>query len=389
MELGIRNSEWRQPEGGERNRAVLCSESRISPRIPGYLRILLVLTFILPAGCGRQGPPLPPLRQVAERTGDLMAFQEGREAVLRWSYPSLTTAGDSLPDVEAVEVWRASLPQGQEPPPPVTPQDHALRRQLLESQGEVVAVLYPEHLASATRGSFLRFQDDLSRWHDEGDRQSEPMVIWYGVRTVCCRRQESELSNVVRLEPQEPPSPPVGLRLAAGVDGIDLEWTQAPDSRTLVERSRDGATWRSLTAEPVDGGTWRDTTAAQGRGWSYRLRSTKTAPGGTRVVGDPAEAARIDYPDSYPPPAPQKVVCLPEGARVKVRWETVEGAVFYRVSRRVRGRKWFLIGDGYRRLQYIDDAPPVGDLTYRVRAVDAAGNQSESSTCTVVMGMAP
>ena len=72
-----------------------------------------------------------------------------------------------------------------------------------------------------------------------------------------------------------------------------------------------------------------------------------------------------------------------------MRWETVEGAVLYRISRRVKGRKWHLIGDGHRRLQYIDAAPPVGDLTYRVMAVDAAGNQSESSTCTVVMGVAP
>ncbi|MFV2072418.1 MAG: hypothetical protein ACC742_07165 [Thermoanaerobaculales bacterium] len=326
---------------------------------------------------------------MAERTGDLVAYQEGSEAVLQWSYPSLTTAGDALTDVERVEVWRANLPLGQEPPPPATPQDHALRRQLLESQGEVVAVLDPEHLAMATRGSFLRFRDDLRDWQDEVGQQTEPMVIWYGVRTVCCRRQESELSNVVRLEPQEPPPPPVELRLRVGVEGVDLEWTQIPDTRVVVERSRDGATWSSLTAEPVDGGAWRDTIAAQGHGWSYRLRSTTTAADGSRVVGDPSQAARIDYPDMYPPEAPQKVVCLPEGTRVKVRWETVEEAVLYRVSRRVGGKKWRLIADDHRRLQYVDDAPPIGDLTYRVGAVDEAGNESESSTCTVVMSEAP
>jgi len=99
--------------------------------------VILLLTLV---ACGKEGPPLPPEIRIAERTSDLKAYQEGEVAELRWSYPSMTTAGQTLTDIEAIEVWRATLPKGQEPPPPITPQDRALQRQLLEAQGEIVPI---------------------------------------------------------------------------------------------------------------------------------------------------------------------------------------------------------------------------------------------------------
>ena len=97
-----------------------------------FLPILLLLTLV---ACGKEAPPLPPEIRIAERTGDLTAYQEGEVAVLRWSYPSMTTAGQTLTEIEAIEVWRATLPKGQEPPPPITPQDRALQRQLARGAG--------------------------------------------------------------------------------------------------------------------------------------------------------------------------------------------------------------------------------------------------------------
>ena len=166
-------------------------------------------------GCGKEGPPLPPQIRVAERTTDLTAFQEGDEAVLQWSYPEVTTAGQSLTDVEEIQIWRAALPLGQEPPPPVSPQDRQMRRQLLEGQGEILGALDPEQIAIVTRGSFLVVRDDLAQWRGTVD-DPDAYVLWYGVRTVCCRQRESQLSNVVRLEPRAPPDPPTDLGLRAG-----------------------------------------------------------------------------------------------------------------------------------------------------------------------------
>jgi hypothetical protein len=331
------------------------------------LKILAGISFALVVvlfGCGKEGAPLPPEIRVAERTTDLTAFQEGDEAVLRWSYPAMTTAGQSLTDIEEIHVWRAILPHGQEPPPPISAQDRLMRRQLLESQGEMMLA--------------LRTVSDPDAY-----------VLWYGVRTVCCRHRESELSNVVRLEPQAPPDPPADFSLAAGSDGIDVRWTPAADTKTLVERSADGAVWAAVTDEPVEGGSWPDERAPQGQAWSYRLRSVIALSGGGLVIGRPSQPARVDHPDTYPPNAPSGVVCLPEGAQVRVRWQAVAGAVAYAVSRLHGEGPAEALSDDNRSIEFTDRQPPLGELVYFVIARDAAGNRSDSASCVVVMGAVP
>lgn len=350
--------------------------------------LAVAAVFIICWGCGKAGPPLPPVIRVAERTTDLTAFQEGDESVLRRSYPNTTTSGQSLTDIEEIQVWRAALPLGQEPPPPISAQDRQMRRQLLETQGEVVLSLDPDAIATATRGSSILIRDDLEQWRGTV-AAADTFVLWYGVRTVCCRQRESELSNVVRLEPQAPPAPQTGLELAAGADGIDLRWKAAADTMTLVERSADGAVWKPVTEDPVDGEEWRDQTAPQGQAWSYRLRSVVALPGGGVVIGQPSLPARIDHPDTYPPKAPADVVCLPEGAQVRVRWQAVAGAVVYGVARRQGDEPSEILTDEHRSIEFSDPAPPLGELVYFITARDAAGNRSDQASCVVVMGAVP
>jgi hypothetical protein len=361
-----------------------------SPRLGGPTIAALVLTVlaVMSIGCGKEGAPLPPQIRVAERTTDLSAFQEGDEAVLQWSYPDSTTAGQSLTDIEEIHIWRAALPLGQEPPAPISPQDRQMRRQLLEGQGELLGALDPEQIATVTRGSSLVVRDDLEQWRRTVD-DPDAYVLWYGVRTVCCRNRESELSNVVRLEPKAPPDPPTDLALEAGADGIHLRWTPIVDTTAIVERSADGAIWKVITDEAVAGPDWRDEKAPQGQAWSFRLRSVIKLPGGGVVVGQPSEPERVEHPDTYPPSAPAEVVCLPEGAQVRVRWRSVVGAVVYGVSRQHGDTAVEVLTDEHRSIEFTDPSSPLGELTYFITARDAAGNRSERASCVVVMGAVP
>jgi predicted small lipoprotein YifL len=350
--------------------------------------VLLIVLLSVLVGCGKEGPPLPPEIRIAQRTTDLTAYQEGEAAVLQWSYPTMTTSGQTLSDIEAIEVWRATLPRAQEPPPPVSAQDRALQRQLLESEGEVIQSLDPAELAAATRGSVLVFHDDLNRWREGAVGDPETMVVWYGVRTICCRKRESDLSNVVRLLPARPPAPPQGLRLTAGASGIDVQWEVVPDISVVVERSADGTTWTQVTETPVKTGEWLDGQADQGRAWSYRLRSVARIEG-AEVVGDPSAPVRIEHPDTYPPPTPEDVVCLPEGATVRVRWRLVPGAADYVVSRRIGGDVTEVLASDLTSVEFTDPEPPLGDIIYLVAARDGVGNTSPSAECSVVMGAEP
>jgi hypothetical protein len=111
--------------------------------------------------------------------------------------------------------------------------------------------------------------------------------------------------------------------------------------------------------------------------------------GGGRVVGNPSEPARIEHPDTYPPATPTEVVCLPEGAAVRVRWRLVPGAASYQVARRSGNEPTKVLGSGLKSVEFIDTEPPLGEVVYLVVASDDVGNTSDSAGCSVVMGVVP
>jgi len=349
--------------------------------------VVTAMFMLAAAGCGRKADPLPPQIRRAETTRDLQVYQENLEAVLTWSYPSVTTAGGPLPDVEAVEVWRLSLPAAGEPPPATTP-GRDVRHQYLESQGEVIATLEPEQLAAATRGPQLVYRDDLTAWYKKsgGDLSQ---VLWYAVRTICCHHHLSAFSNIARLVPELPPSPPTDVAAAPGAEGIRISW-QAPEGVAVeVERSSPNGPWQAITAEPVADHEWLDRSAAQGETWSYRLRSVKVLKDGARIVGPPSAPITVSYPDIYPPLPPANLVCLPEAGLVRLRWEAAPSAAFYAVSRRTARGGWQTLADHLEGVEFADGQPPAGELTYAVRSVDQAGNQSEPATCSTAGGPQP
>lgn len=344
-----------------------------------------MLGLIALAGCGIKAAPQPPVIRIADTTRDLTVFQDDREAVLSWSYPSSTTSGESLHDLESIQVWRATLLEVEAPPPGEKASEKDLNRALLLAGGELLVELDREGLEAATRGPKLEWHDDLEVWHRDHP-SDDPQVLWYAVRTVCCRGHESSLSNIARLTPDRPPAPPEDLRLAAEADGVRLTWVPHEEFPVIIERSPGDGSWSALGAKPLATGEWLDRSAAQGGGWNYRLRSVSQKEGRPRVLGEPGSATGLFYPDIYPPAAPDDLVCLPEGTRVRLRWRSVDQAESYRVYRATDGADPTLLENQIGSSQYEDVTPPPGTSVYDVTAVDAAGNESEVSSCTAARG---
>ena len=350
-------------------------------------RTAILVGLITLAACGIKSPPLPPVIRVAETTRDLAVYQEVREAVLGWSYPSSTTAGDPLTELEAIEVWRATFDAVEAPPPAEDARGRDLNRQLLLSGGERIAELDHDALDAATRGSTLEYRDDLEAWRR--DHPSDDQVLWYAVRSVCCGGRESTLSNIVRLQPATPPEPPTDLSVEPTGDGIRIGWTATDDLPVLIERSADTESWRAVSPKPVAAGDWVDHAATQGRPWNYRLRSVLERKGAPRVVGAPGSAEGVLYADVYPPAAPTGMVCLPEGTRVRLRWQPVPDAASYLVERVSDQGTTVVLAERQTETGFEDEAPPPGTSTYRVTAADAAGNVSEPATCSAARGGGP
>jgi hypothetical protein len=284
-----------------------------------------------------------------------------------------------------VELWRATIIEVEAPPPGENVRDRDLNHQLLISTGELVAVLDDTALDAATRGSKLEWIDDLVSWRRDHPSKTTQM-IWYAVRSVCCGGRESSLSNIARLVPETPPAPPTDLVLEAEVSGIRLTWVPNGEFKVIVERSPDGEGWSTVSGKPMSTGEWLDRSAAQDRGWNYRLRSIHQRRGDQKVIGQPGPALGLFYADIYPPPAPADLICLPEGARVRLRWQAVAGAAGYHIYRETDGREPQLLAADVQVSLFNDDAPPPGTSKYGVTAFDAAGNESPASTCTAARG---
>ncbi len=339
-------------------------------------RVLLgVLALVLVAGCGRKTPPLPPIIEVPETTTDLVVHQEANEVVLTWSYPALTRSGHQLTDLQRVEVWRLELAPGQEA---VIggPQGEELRRQLMISRGQLLAHLEGEGLERATRGSKLRFADPLPA----ATAGKTPSTFCYAVRS---RRRDgtpSALSNIVTWQPRPVPRQATGLRAEPRSDGIVLSWDGEEGVTYVVERRGEtAAEWEIIAPLDLSQPSFTDRTARQGEGWRYRIRYLAMA-----TAGPPSDELPLVYWDVYPPPPVTSLLCLPEEHQVRLEWDAArERDVAFRVLRRAGGGEWEALGERLEAPQFVDGAPPVGDLEYAVKAVDRHGNEAEAATCTV------
>lgn len=80
------------------------------------LALALAPVLVL-GGCGKKGPPLPPLRFVPAQTQDLSVAQRGDQILLRFTYPKTTAAGAVLEGVTEIEVYELDRAA----PPPTTP----------------------------------------------------------------------------------------------------------------------------------------------------------------------------------------------------------------------------------------------------------------------------
>ncbi len=325
-------------------------------------------------GCGRKADPLPPVIEIPETTTDLTVRQEGSEAVLTWSFPQLTRAGRRLVDLERVEVWKLDVPPGQEQVGGGSA-GVELRRQLMLGRGRLIVRLEGKGLEQATRGSRLEVRDTLPPVPAGGVAPT----FWYAVRS---RRRDgtaSALSNIAAWQVKPVPAPVEGLAATPTAQGIGLVWQEVPDSTYQVERfgvSESG--WKPVSEPTLAATSFVDTTASQNATWRYRVRAVRDG-----VWGPPGKDVTVPYADVYPPAPVQGLVCLPEGERVLLRWDpSPEPKALYRVFRR-QGTLWLHLIDDAREPRFTDAAPPAADAEYAVKAVDAAGNESDPVYCTV------
>jgi hypothetical protein len=335
------------------------------------LTALLVAAPLALSGCGKQGDPTPPLRAVPAPTRDLAVVQQGPRLLLSLSYPQTTPAGaalEGITTVEVLEVTREASSDGKAAP---------MDPRQFTSGAQVTQRLTGADLNSATEGSRINLQVPLP----PAAAGTAPQARYFAVRTYGKNNDPSDLSNVVAVVPKAPPTSPSQITTTPRADGILIEWAGV-EGATGYNVYRRGAQERAH-GKPLHTATgaersWLDATAAFGQSYIYAVTAlSQTEPPIESAIASERE---VRYQDRFAPPPPTELVALAESARVRLVWRAseAEDVVGYIVYRRTGGGDFERVtAQPLENAEYIDTAIASGQAyTYRVTAVDSAGNES-------------
>ena len=350
-------------------------------------------------GCGKQGPPLPPLRAVPAPTKDLAVEQQGPRLRMTLSYPQVTPAGTALQGISAVEICSTARPAPDGKAGPIDPRD-------FNGVAKPFQKIAGADLASATSGSQIEISLPLGadgalaaaaaparrpspRPRHRRRRARPPPRRLTGAAGELLRRphlrqegRQSDLSNIAAVVPKPPPAAPEHVTVTPRADGIQVEWCPVPGTaagyniyrRAAQERSNGKPVHTSGAAEK----SWLDNTARFGQSYIYSVTAlAQQQPAIESGIGSERE---IHYVDRFAPPPPSELVALAEPGRVRLVWRAsdADDLAGYIVYRRVgaagpssasRRSRWCRPRRGHQRR-------PGQTYTYRVTAIDQTGNES-------------
>lgn len=350
-------------------------------RTPGgsYLRLqAALLLLLLSPACGRIGEPLPPLIRIPGPIVDLAARQQGAEVVLSWTLPHLNTDGSMATTLASIEIYRAV----REP----------------SSAGEAARALDDSDLwrVLQTAPASERAEQKSVRDVLEGQDLSEALEreFSYAAKVFNRKGQTAGFSNIATLWLQPVPQPPGRPSLNATEEFVEVSW--APSStnidgspvaagvafnlyRASSERRSIGS---PLNSTPVAGTSYRDGSARLGETYAYRVRAVlETARG--RVESRESEVASLFHRDLYPPAPPRQLTLVAGREFLSLAWfpnSEADLAGYHVFRRQGQGDFQRLTATATRRTSYEDRDLLEGPVhSYRVTAVDRAGNQSSYS----------
>ena len=348
----------------------MCCKARTLLRISTLMMLLVSASLVV--GCGKKGPPLPPLRDVPAATTDLTLSQQGRNILFEMTYPATTVSGMVLGGIDSVQLFLLTKPAGEGEPPTADAAE-------MEAAGEILLSLLGTDLQSSIVGDRIQLRIPMQEPLPE-----EPTANIFAVRTTK-GLEESVFSNRVTLVPQEPPSPPSDLATNPKAAGIELSWTSSVDAQGF-DVFRRFATERGygepIARVPGDKTTYFDRKVKYGEQYIYMVRTvTGEDP---EISSEQAGDREVDYDDRFPPRLPRNFVALPEQGSVRLRWDPSPDpdATGYLVFRQDPRQSEFvqITTDPISGTEYLDRGLASGlTFRYRLQAIDGAGNQSRRS----------
>jgi hypothetical protein len=385
----------------------------VTPR--ALLLIVLACCPLLSAGCGKKGPPLPPLRLVPNAVADVSARRTGQEVTLRFVLPTTNANGGGRIDLDHVEVYAMTVAPGAVTPPnrdlltkarlvvaiPVRPApiegEPAAPDDKRPGPGEPVVFVekLTEDKLRATEHPSLRAAEPPSLRASElpatAAGASPAPAATYPVRIYAVR-------GISRAGRPGPPAPRLSvplLALPAAPSAVGVKVTERalviswrppvaePDSSPIlfnVYREDPGA---PLNQTPLGAVTFEHPVVEFGREQCFRVRSVQTVQTVT-LESVASEPACVTPADSFPPAVPKGLQAVAEEGAINLVWEPnteadLAGYVVLRADA-AGGTLQSLVPQPIREASYRDATVKPGvRYVYAIVAVDSAKPRNTSA----------
>lgn len=350
----------------------------------------LVCISLYSIACGKKLDPQAPLQVLPARVAPIRVSQEGSDVVLRFPYPVHTVEGDALTKLSKVTIYREILGAREGAPPPVVPEDPALREReekAFSGRAEVLRELSRGDLDEATVGSEVVVRDPLLPLYR--DKRLGRIFLRYAVTATREKARVSPVSPLIAILPRVPPGPPFHLVATLEEKRVCLDWVpptaMLDGSKPVVagyaiyRREESEEEYDQPLGVQTRGAFYIDETIRPDRKYLYTVRGSPVAAL-PLVLGAPADEIRVDTRDVFPPPPPEGVILLREAGGNRLVWNPVLVSDFaaYRVYRLDAAGKKERIADGVKDPGFVDAGAPA-KTRYGVSAVDLRGNESGMS----------
>ena len=394
--------------------------------VPFFIMLLAAV-----AGCGRKGPPLPPLVRVPAAPADFRAERRGDTVEIGFTAPSTNTDKTRPANIERVDVYGYTGPgpitdaelirqgdrvgsvevrQPRDPDRTIDPGDPASDLEPLEGDGieQGSATHLFEELTSemlTARGATV--DPDAGARPLPGFPCSAPARTYIGVG-VSTSGRPGPVSSRARVPLVPAPPPPPQPVITYDETGVTLAWDPVSsgssggrDGEALLparplpcgepsvgyhvyEVSADPFE-RRLTESAVAQPGFVDRRVDWGAERCYTVRAMHTIEG-LAVESEPAPPACATLADTFPPAAPQGLVAVASEGAINLIWDAngekdLSGYVVLRARADTRTFEP-VTTEPIQDSTFTDTVEAGTPYIYAVQAVDTAGNRSAPSAET-------
>lgn len=309
---------------------------------------------------------------------DLTARQQGAEVILSWTLPHSNTDGSTATTLASTEIYRTI----REPSPDA-------RAAPAVGESDLWRVLQTEPAPGRDETVDIR---DLLEGRDLAEVLGREFS--YAVKVFNRKGQTAGFSNIVTLWLQPVPHPPGRPSLNPAEKFVEVSWAPAATNIdgspvaagvafNLYRASPEGSPVAiPLNPTPASGTSYRDGSARLGETYVYRVRAVLDTVRG-RVESRDSEEASLFHRDLYPPEPPRQLTLVAGREFLSLAWfpnSEADLAGYHVFRRQGRGDFQRLTATVTQRTSHEDRDLQKGPVySYRVTAVDRAGNQSSYS----------